>query len=540
MSSAFDIRSIASEFRYVEACPPYLLNPVVALPLGDLPVRVRGATAWHEALLAGRLPPPTTWPGAPFDGAVRGVLEQLGIVRFCKDQLDLVEPLMLDIVEAFRRSGERFDSDVATRLGELEELERARLAEQALKARARRKVRTDRVVVGDSGDGNGASDAAEVGAASVVALPSDVRERLRAEAEAFVRAATPAPDDTLLQTWGERARIWSELAEVFDDLGHLLGRGWDLTAGVLRHAGWLDMLRLRELLERVPQLRELIRTIGQLQLSDDGASTAQTIFQPVQRLEEELREIPTPLVPAETRGVERSGEIARMLPAEAAMLGHPKLRLLWHARRAERALLTYRVEGIEIERTWREVDDVEAVEQHRPRPERGPILAVVDTSGSMHGVPEQVAKALVLEAARTAHAERRRCYVIAYSGPGEIIEHELDLSPDGLGRLLAFLAHTFGGGTDVAGMMPRVIERLREQAWAKADVVFVTDGEWPAPASLVASVDAAKERGTRFHGVLIGSCRSAGLRAICDPVHVFSDWGAMSTPTPASRSQTPG
>ena len=524
----FNANELEQQYRFLEGCPDYLLTSVVTMRAGSLQERVNGARAWDDALQAGMLPPTGTWPYAPVDGPVRKALEEMDVARFCSMQPDLVRPLMLEIIEAFQRASARYESDVLATLRELELLERTRRDEEAEKLRAQgsRRRRT-RSVGGANGDERAPGVSAEPARASSATLPPDVRERLRAEAEATVRAVTPAPDDTLLQNWGERARIWSELAEVFDDLGQLLGRGWDLTAGVLRHAGWLDMLRLRELLERVPQLRELIRTIGQIQLSDDGASTAQTIFQPVQRLEEELREIPTPLVPAETRGVERSGEIARMLPAEAAMLGHPKLRLLWHARRAERALVTYRVEGIEVERSWNEVDDVEAVEQHRPRPERGPILAVVDTSGSMHGVPEQVAKALVLEAARTAHAERRRCYVIAYSGPGEVIEHELDLSPEGLGRLLAFLAHTFGGGTDVAGMMPRVIERLAEQAWAKADVVFVTDGEWPAPASLVASVDAAKERGTRFHGVLIGSCASAGLRAICDPVHVFLDWGKI-------------
>ena len=66
----------------------------------------------------------------------------------------------------------------------------------------------------------------------------------------------------------------------------------------------------------------------------------------------------TPLVPEETKGVELSDAIPRMLPSEAAMLGHPVLKCLWHARRAELALLTYRVEGVEIERSWTDRLDV--------------------------------------------------------------------------------------------------------------------------------------------------------------------------------------
>ena len=165
-------------------------------------------------------------------------------------------------------------------------------------------------------------------------------------------------------------------------------------------------------------------------------------------------------------------------------------------------------------------------EGKRPRPERGPIIAVVDTSGSMHGLPEQVAKAIVLEAARTAHAERRRCFLYAYSGPGQVLEHELDLSPEGVGRLLSFLGFSFGGGNDETGVMSKVVSRLKENDWRKADIVFVSDGEWPAPRSLVRKVEDAREEGTRFHGIQIGNRGRTGLHAVCDPVHVFQDWSA--------------
>lgn len=214
-----------------------------------------------------------------------------------------------------------------------------------------------------------------------------------------------------------------------------------------------------------------------------------------------------------------------MLPAEAVSLSHPKLRYLWHARRAERALLTYRVEGTEVERSFVERDSEEAIEKPRPRPDRGPIIAVIDTSGSMHGLPEQVAKAFVLEVLRIAHTEKRRCYLYAFSGPGQVIEHELDLSTEGLDTLLLFLGQSFGGGSD-AGVMTKVLERLDEEGWKKADVIFVSNGEWPAPSALIRSVDKARKAAARFHGVQIGNRDRTGLHAICEPVHVFQDWAS--------------
>ena len=74
--------------------------------------------------------------------------------------------------------------------------------------------------------------------------------------------------------------------------------------------------------------------------------------------------------------------------------------------------------------------------------------------------------------------------------------------------------------------MAKVVARLKENEWRKADVVFVSDGEWPAPTSLVRSAEQARDDGTRFHGIQIGNRGRTGLHAVCDPVHVFQDWAA--------------
>lgn len=502
MSAAFDAASLENCYAFLDDCPENLFDDIVTLPIGTLQERVNGARLWHDALLGGHLPPNDTWPPIEVSNPVRLALTELGLARFCKDQPELVDALMKEVLGAFARHSDVLRSDVAERLQELEALERDRLTQKD--AQAHPKNRPVRPVLLD---------------------PKTI-QRLREQAVQESKHRESNADSTLLTAWSERARAWADIAEVFGDLGEMIGRGWDLSHGVLRHTGWLDLLRLRKMLEQLPKLRDIVRCLGRLHATTDGESMAEKILAPALRVEEELREIRTPLIPAEMRGLERSGEIARMLPVEAVMLGHPKLRMLWHARRSERALLTYRVEGVETERIQVEREGHEEIEGKRPRPERGPIFAIVDTSGSMHGLPEQVAKALVLEALRTAHAEKRRCFLYAYSGPGQVMEHELDLSTDGMGRLLKFLDLSFGGGNDEAGMMTKVLARLKEEHWKKADVVFVSDGEWPAPTELVAAVRGAREDGTRFHGVQIGNRGRTGLHAVCDPVHVFNDWAA--------------
>ena len=50
----------------------------------------------------------------------------------------------------------------------------------------------------------------------------------------------------------------------------------------------------------------------------------------------------------------------------------------------------------------------------RPAAELGPIIVCLDTSGSMYGAREVVAKAVVLECMRGAHRQERKCYVYAF------------------------------------------------------------------------------------------------------------------------------
>jgi len=494
--TGFDAAALHHDYEFIDKCPEALLDQVVTLPLGNLVERVAGVDAWRQSLLRGEIPSAEGWPTASVSAPVRTSLAELGIARFCKGEEALVDALMRDILDAFVRRVDSIQHSVEERLEELERLERERLTPK------KRKKRTARAPT----------------------ISADVQKLLERQARNDIAKREPSADSTVTEIWGDRARQWSSIAEIFGDLGQMLGRGWDLSRGVLRHIGWMDVVRIKALIENLPQLKAIIRSLGMLQVSQSEDLTSESIFSQICRLEEELVTRPTPHIPAEVRGIGRSGEISRMLPVEAAMLGHPKLRLLWHARRAERALLTYQVSGDEIERVSVERFEMEESKGRRPRPERGPIVAVVDTSGSMHGVPEQVAKALVLEAMRVAHNERRRCYLYAYSGPGEVVEHELDLSPEGIGRLLEFLLQTFGGGTDL-DVMREVAKRLRHDEWRKADVLLVTDGEWRAPPAVVKAVSEARDiHGSRFHGVQIGNLGRTGLHDLCDPVHVFRDW----------------
>lgn len=496
---SFDANALERRYVYLDDCPEHLLDQIVTLSNSTLTKRVAGVMRWRQALLTGELPGRGEWPAESIAAPVRAALAQLGIQRFCRGQPELVDVLLGDVIDSFVRQTTIHEQALAQRLDELALLEREQRRKQR---RGRRK--------------QGAEE-----------LDDATLAELRTRVEQELEQATPKADRDLILRWSERVRLWTDLADVFGDLGELLGRGWDLSLGILRHTGWHDLVRLRALMERLPQLHEIIQSLGRLQLQSDGASVADTILGPVLRIEQERREARTPEIPTEIRGVERGGDLSRMLPSEAVMLGHPQLRWVWHARRAERALLLYRAVGVEASTIDVEVESEVPQPGRRPRRERGPIIAIVDTSGSMHGTPEQVAKALVLETARTAHAERRRCLVFTYSGPGQIAEIELELSAVGIGALLEFLSSSFAGGNDEAGVLREVLARVATESWMNADILFVSDGEWPAPRGLAPHLEGLRAAGGRIHGVQIGNKGRTGLHSICDPVHEFRDWLAL-------------
>ncbi len=538
MNTIFEAHSLERNYQFLDELPESLYPVVVTHTQGQLQQRVQGIMAWRRALLDGHLPNEKhiDWPNQPALGKILSVLGQLDIARFCQQQTELTDHLLLEVCEAVSQfekiQGEQFNKHFE----ELKRLEEQRKREQIRQnnlrkqsARKSKVVKNFKEIKELSTDEPSKEQNFDMPSLSLK-LDAETLEQLQKEALRLAgENAADLTSEQFLQGWQERARIWHELAEVFDELGSLLGRGWDLSQGVLASQGWLEMVRLRKLLEQIPQLKELVRTLGKMQISteEDAMPVTEQLFEPVKRLIEELKEIQSPLAPMETRGIIRSDDISRMLPSELVFLGHQQLKMLWHARRAEKALLTYRVEGVLSEHVLTEKEVLESKQQpgKKEHLERGPIIVCLDTSGSMQGTPEMVAKALTLEAMRVALTEKRACYLYAFSGPQQVIEHQLELTEQGLTKFMAFLIQSFHGGTDIQAPLEKAMAKLDTEEWKRADIMIVTDGEFSVPSNTVELINKAKEKNKlRIHGVLVGGWNSSAIEKLCNPVHRFSNW----------------
>jgi uncharacterized protein with von Willebrand factor type A (vWA) domain len=350
----------------------------------------------------------------------------------------------------------------------------------------------------------------------------DLQPRLT-RAQAIAQAAQAFRDEWTL----ESQALEPDLALLRDLAGgsHL---AWAELRGQLRQRGWQQARRAADRLARLPDVVALIDRLGRRE--PGGAARpapAEPAAMPPRR--QPVRAVATDLpgAPGEITGIRFDSRIEHMLPSEALWLRHPVLGRLWRARRAEGRLLAH--------------DTSARVVDHRPDPQgrpdvppppgatraqrRGPFVLCLDTSGSMAGAPEHVAKAVAIAALRAAHAAGRACRVVAFGGPGEVVESDLTAGADGLAATLALMAQAFDGGTDVQTPIERAVALVHDAGWHGADLLIVSDGEFGCVRSTLDRLESARrELGLHVQGVLVGDRETMGMLEACDAIHWVRDW----------------
>jgi uncharacterized protein with von Willebrand factor type A (vWA) domain len=205
-------------------------------------------------------------------------------------------------------------------------------------------------------------------------------------------------------------------------------------------------------------------------------------------------------------------ELDRMLASEASLLAHAGARRLFLARWAERAIASYDARTTAVE----------------PRPEGargGPAIVLLDTSGSMQGPSELVAKGLVLQLLSQSFRSKRAVVVLSFSGPGDLLEHRLSHDADGISRALDFLRQSFHGGTVLDDALARALVIVRDESeLADADLLLVTNDWFQISDESREALTAACGRGLRLAGV---SCTEVvtNLRDLgAEPAASITEW----------------
>lgn len=538
---------------------------------------------WRSALSRGTLPASESWPPEPLGSELQNAMNDLDFLSLISKSPELIDSVLLNSLDAAQRLSQsesiasqqqdKDDTDGKDQNGfglqmpsfstdflnsnsgvDLTGDGSARLDLQTEPSRAQGKTKpleepalvdmneTEMEMQSDMREGDSAmfseqfQDEAQPGEQSVQSTLAREFNKFLKKMKAEAAEAAEGSEGSEGSTGERPLRSWRELAE-FEKFEK------SKTSGTSGTSDFSYFALYRRLLGRLPELRTLIRKMGR------KAGLGSLRFQEAQR--EDSKEgdgiIRSPQMPAETSGITRSDGSLLLLPSELSLLAYANAkpprsnsagaRALHQLRRAEASLLSYERSA------WLE-EKAKSLRSREFRPgfEKGPLICCVDTSRSMAGKEEAVAKAAVLEVLRLAETERRRCHLFFFSGPNQLEELEIPAPPIPAAAwqgVLDFLGRSFQGKTDLDAPLAASIQRVqstyesKESVWQTADILFVTDSkvEEPSP-RLVEKLQSLRDHGLRtFALIVLQETSSSGMKVmdeICDEVKHFEALGRIS------------
>jgi len=199
----------------------------------------------------------------------------------------------------------------------------------------------------------------------------------------------------------------------------------------------------------------------------------------------------------EIHGVDLGSDLSRLLPSELASLRNPRLRLHLISRLLQRQALTYGMKGKEPQG-------------------KGPIVVLLDESGSMRGAGRDIwSKAVCLALLSTATRQKRAWHLVAFNG-AILREVSIPANQATLALVQQALDHRCHGGTDFDAPILRSVELLNNPpSMKKADVVIITDGEADlAPETIQVANNLTQNEGVSWFAVGIGPDSDTELQSL--------------------------
>jgi uncharacterized protein with von Willebrand factor type A (vWA) domain len=275
-----------------------------------------------------------------------------------------------------------------------------------------------------------------------------------------------------------------------------LGRLWDMSKGQWHKVNFDILKKYAELLQRDKSLQELAEMLGRMHSAEkefEEELFADIRLKPEWKAEHALK--------ADLIGIHESDDISSMLPSEAVFLSDPTSELLFYKKFAEKKLQTFEYQAKTL--SYRE-EEFQNRREKSKEDAKGPFIICVDTSGSMHGTPETVAKTLCFALLKIAVRDNRKCYLISFSTGIETLN--LSDIKNSLDKLIAFLSMSFNGGTDAMPALQEALRMLDTEDYKKADVIMISDFIMPGIDEKIQNkINAAKENKTKFHSLVIGN-----------------------------------
>lgn len=291
-----------------------------------------------------------------------------------------------------------------------------------------------------------------------------------------------------------KVQEYKKITSLLKPFTEYVGRYWDMSRELWQDATFDIVKKYDELLKDEEELRKLAELLGRLREAE--IETEEETYEKVVIRKEWVKD---PNMKSEIVGVRSGSDLNNVLPSEVALFGDTTE---WNflKRFAEDQLLINRYEDRKLVSSDKVFS--ESFQRIRKK-EKGPFIVCVDTSGSMEGEPERIAKVLCFAILKMAAEDQRQAFLINFSSG----IHTIDLYNlvDSIDEVAAFLQKSFHGGTDISLALTEALGQLETHRYRDADVLVISDFiMYSISNDLVQRMEKQQHNnGTQFHSLVI-------------------------------------
>jgi uncharacterized protein with von Willebrand factor type A (vWA) domain len=269
--------------------------------------------------------------------------------------------------------------------------------------------------------------------------------------------------ETFTELLSKKVEEYQKLQQLLNPFSDYLG--WDMSRELWQETSFDILQQYHELLKDEQSIKELADLLGQMREAEieiEEETFEKTIIRQEWVVDEHSK--------AEIVSVHESDDLTNMLSAEASLLGDENTELLFLKKYVDKNLLTFKYEDRKLIKSE---DKFTEINQRVRQKEKGPFIICIDTSESMTGRPEKIAKVLCLGILKMAMNEHRKAYMINFSRGIKTLDlHDIANSVD---EIASFLRMSFYGGTDASLALNEAMRQLRGNDYEEADVLMVSD-----------------------------------------------------------------
>lgn len=288
-----------------------------------------------------------------------------------------------------------------------------------------------------------------------------------------------------------------------------LGRLWDMSVGNWQNVNFSLLEKYAQILKDKKEIQELAELLGKYRKAE--AELEEEEFENIEvvskyRIEHSGK--------SELIGITESDDLNNLLPTELALFSDIETESIFYKRFAEKKLQTFQYVNKENDFEQKSITDKRQKEIEK---DKGPFIIAVDTSGSMHGEPEFLAKVIAFAITKIAISEKRKAFLISFSTGIETFE--LTDFQNSLVKLIDFLQMSFHGGTDASEAVLEALKQMETENYEKADLLIISDGVFGnLNNNTLKSIEKLKKKGNKFNSLMIGNSYNERALQFCNNI----------------------